>query len=125
MRKRQKKTEANRELLFSVTKKDLTVTTFRGSGPGGQHRNKTDSGVRIVHEASGAVGEAQERRSQGQNKRQAFRRLIESKKFKAWHRLRCGEALVNKQAVEAAVERQMLPHNLKVEVVEDGKWAEE
>lgn len=48
---------------------------FRVSGPGGQHRNKTDSAVRLTHSATGAVGYAAERRSQHQNRAVALSRL--------------------------------------------------
>jgi len=71
-----------REKILSVTLKDCDVQTKRGSGKGGQNRNKRDTAVRIVHRASGAVGESQEERSQLQNKRAAFRRMAESDKFK-------------------------------------------
>lgn len=52
------------EKIFSVTLKDCVVETKRGSGKGGQNRNKRDTAVRIVHLPSGAVGESQEQRSQ-------------------------------------------------------------
>lgn len=71
-----------RERILSVTLADCDVQTKRGSGKGGQNRNKRDTAVRIVHRASGAVGESQEQRSQLQNKRAAFRRMAESPKFK-------------------------------------------
>ena len=48
---------------------------FRVSGPGGQHRNKTDSAVRLTHEPSGVIGYASERRSQHQNRSTALARL--------------------------------------------------
>ncbi|MDE2966364.1 MAG: peptide chain release factor-like protein [Chloroflexota bacterium] len=48
---------------------------FRVSGPGGQHRNKTDSAVRLTHEPTGVVGFASERRSQRQNRSEALARL--------------------------------------------------
>lgn len=51
------------------------VETTRGTGPGGQHRNKTDSGVRLHHLPTGCVGQAFERRSQRQNRDQAIARL--------------------------------------------------
>ncbi len=57
--------------------REVRIQTFRSSGPGGQHRNVTDSGVRIVHEPSGIVVTATESRSQGRNKEKAFERLIE------------------------------------------------
>lgn len=48
---------------------------FRASGPGGQHRNKTDSAVRLTHRPTGVVGFASERRSQHQNRTAALARL--------------------------------------------------
>ena len=65
-----------KELLFSITKKDFEVQTFRSGGKGGQHQNKTDSGVRIIHRASGAVGESRSERSQLVNKRLALKRQL-------------------------------------------------
>ncbi len=50
---------------------------FVAGGPGGQHRNKTESGVRLVHPATGVVVTATERRSQAQNRGEAVRRLRE------------------------------------------------
>jgi len=52
------------------------VHFFRGSGPGGQHRNKTETAVRLVH-WSGAVATAQDQRSREQNLRMALVRLRE------------------------------------------------
>ena len=54
---------------------ECEVDVFIGSGPGGQHRNKTESGVRLRHAPSGLVVRATERRSQSQNKRRALERL--------------------------------------------------
>ena len=54
------------------------VEHFRVSGPGGQHRNKTDSAVRLTHQPSGVVGYAAERRSQHQNRLIALQRLRRS-----------------------------------------------
>ena len=51
------------------------VDVYRASGPGGQHRNKTDSAVRITHEPTRTVAIANESRSQHSNKAQALRRL--------------------------------------------------
>lgn len=51
------------------------VDTFRGSGPGGQKRNKTESAVRLRHQPTGLSGQASELRSQHENRRRALRRL--------------------------------------------------
>ena len=50
---------------------------FIASGPGGQHRNKTESGVRLVHRPTGVTVTATERRSQAQNRSAALTRLRE------------------------------------------------
>jgi protein subunit release factor B len=52
-------------------------TFFTAGGPGGQHRNKTESGVRLVHPPTGVVVTATERRSQAQNRSEALGRLRE------------------------------------------------
>ena len=51
------------------------IETTRGTGPGGQHRNKTESGVRLHHLPTGCIGQAFERRSQHQNRGEALVRL--------------------------------------------------
>jgi len=51
------------------------IRTGRVAGPGGSHRNTTDSAVRIVHVPTGLEGQATERRHQGENRRMALRRL--------------------------------------------------
>ena len=51
------------------------MTVFKASGPGGQHRNKVSSAVRLRHEPTGITAEATESRSQHDNRRQALRRL--------------------------------------------------
>jgi len=114
----------SKELLFSVTKKDLKIETFKAGGPGGQHQNKTASAVRITHSESGAVGESRTHRSQAQNKKEALRRLVKHPKWKVWHNRRVHECLSG-ETVEQAVQRAMQPKNLKVEVRKDGKWVKD
>ena len=56
---------------------DLLITHVRGSGPGGQHRNKRMTGVRVTHLPTGIVVTATERRSQAQNLSAALERVQE------------------------------------------------
>lgn len=111
-----------REKLFSVTLKDCRVDTFRAGGKGGQNQNKVESGVRVVHLASGAVGEGRDSRDQLRNKRNAFVRMAETQVFKAWVRLKAAE-LATGLTLGQRVDREMLPENLLVEVRgADGQW---
>ena len=57
--------------------RDSDVTFFVSSGPGGQHRNKVETGVRLLHRPTGVVVTATERRSQAANREAAFERLAE------------------------------------------------
>ena len=123
--------EKKRELLFSVTKKDLEITLFSGTGCGGQHRNKHKNSVRLRHPESGVMVTAQRERSKEQNMHQAFIALTEHPKFKAWHRLKCAQMMLTKdekerqkREMEEWVEKQMSPDNISVEVLdlETKKW---
>lgn len=96
--------------MLSVTKKDLVIETMRGSGKGGQHRNKRDTAVRITHPESGAVGTAQDSKSQAQNKKLAFRRMANSWEFRRW---------------VYWMTKQFLPGEVKVEVYRNGRWENE
>jgi len=121
--------KSKRKLLFSVTKKDFILQPFKASGAGGQHRNKVETAMRIIHKESGAVGQSSEERSQSQNKRIAFRRLVEHKKFKTWMKLKaaaveCGMYEIERM-IEVAVEDAMKEENLKIEVFENGRWIEQ
>lgn len=92
------------------------MTTFRVSGSGGQHRDKTSSGVRITHNASGAVGKSTTERSQDKNKRIAFRRMAETTEFETWRRMEAGRLMGEfPKSVDEIVDEMMADENLIVE----------
>lgn len=110
-----------KELLFSVSKKDCEFTYTKGTGKGGQKRNKTSSAVYCKHLDSKAQGYAEDSRQQIQNKRLAFKRMLKSKKFKAWHKIEVSKRLGIYEEVENKVDKEM--KNILVEGKNDqGQW---
>lgn len=111
-----------KELLFSVTKKDLDITFFSGTGPGGQNRNKVQNCVRMRHPDSGAHSTGQSNRDRQANLKEAFLTLVNSPTFKIWHTKKTHE-LISGKTVEQRVMESMVESNLKVECRnEEGKW---
>ena len=112
----------SRQFLLSVTKDDLEVQTFRCGGHGGQNVNKVETGCRIIHRESGAVGESREERSQWQNKKIALRRLTEHPKFKVWLNKKYYELKTGK-TIDQIVDEMMDLNNIKIEIRDEkGRW---
>jgi len=112
-----------RKLLFSVTASDCRWDYYRGSGKGGQKRNKTSNCARCTHEQSGAVGKSEEGRSQLANRRRAFRRMAESSCFVEWCRIEAARVTGELEKIERRVESEI--ENIRCEVHDvNGRWVE-
>lgn len=113
-----------KKLLFSLTQKDFEFETFCTGGSGGQHRNAKQNGVRVRHLASGAVTEHRDGRDQRKNKEAAFAKIVETKEFKAWHKIHVAKCLGRENEVfhifgnadiNKKVDDMMRPENLLIE----------
>ncbi len=90
--------ESEEVQMIEINPSDLRIDTFRASGAGGQHVNKTDSAIRLTHLPTGTVVECQDERSQHKNKARAMSLL----------QARIYDAEKQKQAAEQASERKSL-----------------
>ena len=103
---------------LTVTSNDCKWDYFRVGGNGGQKVNKTSSGVRVTHPPSGAVGKATDTRSQSQNRRIAWRRMVDDPKFRSWVRMQGGV----QAKIEAEVDRLMQDRYIRIEAKVNGRW---
>ena len=110
-----------KQLAFSITKKDFKFDYFCAGGPGGHKQNKTASACRITHVESGISAESRVYRTQLENKTEAFRKLANSPKFRAWINLKLYNLIHTDP--EIVVEKMMSGDNLLVECRDaNGVW---
>lgn len=109
-------------LLFSVTAKDCEWSYTKGTGAGGQKRNKTSSAVHCMHRPSGAHGYSEASRSQADNKRDAFIKMSETTEFKNWLHIEFMKRSGEMDQIDRYVEKEL--ERVKTEIKIDGKWTE-
>lgn len=109
--------------LFSITASDLVFKYTKGSGAGGQKRNKTSNAVHCTHPPSGAKGYSEATRSQRKNKEDAFYKMTQTEEFQKWIKLEISRKTGELERLEKKVEQE-LRTNVKIEERVDGKWQE-
>ena len=112
----------NKELLFSVTKKDCILKYYRGSGGGGQKKNKTDNCCQCTHKESGAQASSEQGRSKEFNTKNAFKKMTETLTFKNWMKIEISRKNGDLIRIENKVDKE-LKTNVKIEGKDkNGKW---
>lgn len=111
----------NSRTVLRVTIDDCEVQTFRAGGKGGQNQNKRDTGVRVVHPPSGAVGESREHRTQLENKRAAFGRMARHPRMTFWIHEQVDGQRFAPEVIRSMTER---PEDFRVEQRRNGRWEE-
>lgn len=115
---------SERQKITIATRKDFDVSYYCGSGPGGQARNKSATGVQIIHRETGAIGRAHDSRSQEQNRKHAFERLLKTPQMKFWLAKKKYE-VQQQESMEETVARETRDENCRFEIQDEkGRWLE-
>lgn len=115
----------SKQVLVRLTKKDFRIEWFSGSGKGGQYRNKHPNCCRIHHDASGTMAICQEHRDRPSNQRDAFKRLTDDPKFKAWLKLESLRVMGKDQEIKEKVESEIKNNTITEVKDENGNWVKE
>lgn len=113
-----------RILSHSVSIADCRVDTFTVGGHGGAGKDTSNTGVRVTHEPSGAVGKSSESRKQSENKRTAFRRMANTEQFMRWTRIEASRR-AGEKPIDVLVDEALDCKNLRIEHRNaEGRWEE-
>jgi hypothetical protein len=112
--------KTSKQLLFSITKKDFVVEYYNPGKNGGQNVNKVATACRIHHPASGAIATCREERYQKPNRERAFKRILETPKFKKWLKIETAKCMGLLADIDAKVEKAMA--ETIVEISKNDKW---
>lgn len=117
-------TNSPKEPLISITEKDFLFKCSRGSGKGGQKRNKTSSKVLCIHKPSGSYAYSDISRSQAQNKKDAFTKCVSTKEFQVWLKLEISKKAGELARIEDEIDKSL--ENSEQTIVEtkddNGRW---
>jgi protein subunit release factor A len=109
----------SKRLLFSVTAKDFDRQTFSVGGHGGGGKDTSNSGVRLIHRASGAVGEGRDHRSNTRNARDAFERCASTDRFQKWLKIEIARKM-NQRVAETPEEIRVRVNEMVDQGLKDG-----
>ena len=112
-----------KEDTFNILAKDLKIDTYRSSGKGGQHVNKTCSAVRITHLPTLTVVHCQSHRSQHQNKEAAMEVLVSRLLAKQEETKREEKRLLNKSRPDVSFGNHIRSYILDKDVVKDHRFS--
>jgi peptide chain release factor 1 len=117
------KYEDKNKPILSLTAKDFRWEYYRGSGNGGQNKNKTDNCCRCTHPPTGVMAYSEDGRSKEHNRKEAFKKVTQNAVFKKWLKIETMRRMGKLHDIEEKVESE-LRNRTRLEVKEEGKWAE-